>query len=530
MAHAGLRRTAITATLTVLASVTGVVGTTATAGAMPARDPAPAQREAITLPRPTTVTPASIASRPGYRMAGADGNVYAFGASYAGSEAGIPLHALVVGTASTPNSGYWLVARDGGVASFGDAHFYGSMGNKPLWAPIVGMAATPDGKGYWLVASDGGIFSFGDAKFHGSTGGKHLWAPIVGMASTASGNGYWLVASDGGIFSFGDAHFHGSTGGIHLWKPIVGMASTASGNGYWLAASDGGIFSFGDAHFRGSAGGLPLRAPVTAMAATPTGNGYWLVGADGGIFTYGDAPYNGSAFGHLDGWPVVGVDVQRVGVPYQPGATGYDISWPQCGGALPPPPHPVSIVGLNDGRMFTNNPCLSSEMAWAGGALSIYVNTSGLPSDNTSGVHGVHTCAVSDLSCRSYNWGRSAATFDITAAQQANSHASTWWLDVETTNSWNASTGANAEVIQGLIDGLRAEGFIVGIYSTSYQFGVIAGSNYAPRVPLWIPTGTMNEGDAPGFCSNSHTFGGGITWLTQWWSTTYDHDYACPKP
>ena len=29
--------------------------------------------------------------------------------------------------------------------------------------PIVGMAATPDGKGYWLVASDGGIFAFGDA-------------------------------------------------------------------------------------------------------------------------------------------------------------------------------------------------------------------------------------------------------------------------------------------------------------------------------------------------------------------------------
>ena len=25
------------------------------------------------------------------------------------------------------------------------------------------MAATPDGKGYWLVASDGGIFTFGDA-------------------------------------------------------------------------------------------------------------------------------------------------------------------------------------------------------------------------------------------------------------------------------------------------------------------------------------------------------------------------------
>jgi hypothetical protein len=30
------------------------------------------------------------------------------------------------------------------------------------------MAATPTGNGYWLVASDGGIFSFGDAHFHGS--------------------------------------------------------------------------------------------------------------------------------------------------------------------------------------------------------------------------------------------------------------------------------------------------------------------------------------------------------------------------
>ena len=36
--------------------------------------------------------------------------------------------------------------------------------------PIVGMAATPDGQGYWLVASDGGIFSFGDAPFYGSIG------------------------------------------------------------------------------------------------------------------------------------------------------------------------------------------------------------------------------------------------------------------------------------------------------------------------------------------------------------------------
>ena len=77
--------------------------------------------------------------------------------------------------------------------------------------------------GYWLVASDGGIFSFGDAAFFGSTGG-HLNKPIVGMAATPDGKGYWLVASDGGIFAYGDAAFYGSTGGMHLNQPIVGMA------------------------------------------------------------------------------------------------------------------------------------------------------------------------------------------------------------------------------------------------------------------------------------------------------------------
>jgi hypothetical protein len=43
------------------------------------------------------------------------------------------------------------------------------------------MAATPSGHGYWLVASDGGIFTFGDATFHGSTGNVHLNAPVVAM-------------------------------------------------------------------------------------------------------------------------------------------------------------------------------------------------------------------------------------------------------------------------------------------------------------------------------------------------------------
>ncbi len=126
-------------------------------------------------------------------------------------------------SSSSPTQGYWEVASDGGIFSFGDAQFYGSTGAMTLNKPIVGMASTPDGKGYWLVASDGGIFSFGDAQFYGSTGNIALNAPIVGMAADPSTGGYWLVASDGGIFSF-NAPFRGSAGNITLNAPIVGMA------------------------------------------------------------------------------------------------------------------------------------------------------------------------------------------------------------------------------------------------------------------------------------------------------------------
>jgi hypothetical protein len=50
-------------------------------------------------------------------------------------------------------------------------------------------AATSVSLGYWLVARDGGIFSGGDAAFFGSTGAIHLNRPIVGVAPTPSSNG-----------------------------------------------------------------------------------------------------------------------------------------------------------------------------------------------------------------------------------------------------------------------------------------------------------------------------------------------------
>jgi N-acetylmuramoyl-L-alanine amidase len=183
-------------------------------------------------------------------------------------------------------------------------------------APVVGVAATPDGGGYWLAASDGGIFSYGDAHFYGSTGSLHLNAPIVGMAAAPGGGGYWLVASDGGIFSYGDATFEGSAGSLHLNAPVVGMAATPGGKGYWLVGRDGGTFNYGNAAFDGSAGALDLSAPVTGMAATGDGGGYWLVARDGGVFTYGDARYFGSLGGTTLSGPVVGLAAAAGGAGY----------------------------------------------------------------------------------------------------------------------------------------------------------------------------------------------------------------------
>ena len=48
--------------------------------------------------------------------------------------------AAVVNAPSALSKGYWLVASDGGVFSFGDASFYGSMAGKPLAQPVVGIA------------------------------------------------------------------------------------------------------------------------------------------------------------------------------------------------------------------------------------------------------------------------------------------------------------------------------------------------------------------------------------------------------
>ncbi len=352
-----------------------------------------------------------------------------------------------------------------------------------------------------------------------------MHADAATKADPSAESGYRLAGQDGSVYSFG-ATYAGSAAGVRLAGTIVGIASTPR-FGYWLVASDGGVFGYGDAHFYGSAGSVRLAAPVVGMAATPSGRGYWLVASDGGVFGYGDARFHGSPAGKVRA-PVVGIAVQRTLDPYRPGTTGYDISWPQCGHPYPAPPHDITIVGVNGGRMYTRNPCLGSEAAWAGPSLTLYVNADGLPDDTTSGLYGPRgTCAVADLACRSYNYGRNAASYDVTYTRSLGIDSAMWWLDVEIGKPWRTDRlDANVEVIRGLLDGLRTYGYIVGIYSTNYQWGVITGGGYTPGTPIWVP-GAHNLTEAKQQCAPAHGFGGGTTWVTQW-TVVYDQDYACP--
>jgi hypothetical protein len=128
-----------------------------------------------------------------------------------------------------------------------------------LNARVLDLAMAPRGKGYWFVAADGGVFSFGNAPFHGSTGNIRLAAPVMSMTSATRQKGYWMVAADGGIFAF-NVPFEGSMPGVRALTgaPMVltvRMRALPSGKGYYLLAANGMVYAFGAAKNFGSAPG-----------------------------------------------------------------------------------------------------------------------------------------------------------------------------------------------------------------------------------------------------------------------------------
>ncbi len=225
-------------------------------------------------------------------------------------------------TPSPPSSGqqgYVWVNPAGGVVTYGNVSFEGDLytegytglsGSHPLPSPIVGAAALANGSGYYLVAADGSVYSFGAAPFLGSMYGRYTNGAITGIA-VAPGRGYYLVSANGSVWNF-DAPFFGSRRGLYTNGAITGIA-VAPGRGYYLVSANGSVWNF-DAPWFGSRRGLYTNGTITGIAVAP-GRGYYLVSSRGSVWNF-DAPFFGSLRVHPPVSSLTGIWLNTNGTAY----------------------------------------------------------------------------------------------------------------------------------------------------------------------------------------------------------------------
>ncbi len=241
--------------------------------------------------------------------------------------------------------------------------------------------------------------------------------------------------------------------------------------------------------------------------------------------------------------------------------TGYDVSHPQCDGPLPADASFV-VLGVNGGRVFAGNPCLDEQTAWAhqiSDAPAFYANTANpgpLVSEHwPSGQMYPRTCAsdypANDSVGCSYDYGWTAAedsynrayyaaleTYGAGAAQPDGD----WWLDVETSNSWQSlqdgptsadQARANAvAALQGAADYLAHEAGVrqVGFYSSFDQWQQITGGteDRFAAYPVWV-AGAGDRASAFDRCDPTQSFTGGPVELSQYREGAFDANVRCPK-
>ena len=236
---------------------------------------------------------------------------------------------------------------------------------------------------------------------------------------------------------------------------------------------------------------------------------------------------------------------------------GFDVSWPQCGDALPEA-FAFAIVGVNGGRVYTENPCLGpdgeqkGQLVWAGREVELYANT-GNPGPRDSGHWpdgqeeprpcgdaGADSNPDSADCAYVYGWNAAADSYrsaveGFVAAGWADPGAprlpwpTTWWLDVETANSWRMDWRLNVAALQGARDYLESVDVAsVGFYSTPLMWWRITGGTDAfAEHPAWH-AGADSLEDARRRCETDEAFTGGELVMVQWLEDGLDHDLRCP--
>lgn len=230
---------------------------------------------------------------------------------------------------------------------------------------------------------------------------------------------------------------------------------------------------------------------------------------------------------------------------------GYDISYPQCGAALPSYVA-FGIVGVNGGRVYSPNPCLApeeveqSQLAWAGREAELYANTANPGPERSDywpiGQDEPRACTADDrdsLDC-AYDYGWNAAADSYASALDAYKAlgwadadaerlpvANRWWLDVEVANSWRNDPARNVAALQGAAEYLASMGVAsVGFYSAPRMWQQITGGTDAfADHPSWT-AGASTLDQARAVCRASG-FTGGPVEMAQYFANGFDANHRC---
>jgi hypothetical protein len=250
--------------------------------------------------------------------------------------------------------------------------------------------------------------------------------------------------------------------------------------------------------------------------------------------------------------PVSSSDAAVRVIALPPTGAGVDISFPQCDRTSLiqlPPNVPFAIIGVNGGSANNVNPCFASEYNSAillGGITdqphaSVYVNT-GNPAlagvwwptrDQTQAgtkvVNPSGPCENLPGAACAYVYGYSMAQADYRRVSATLVRVPTlWWLDVETSNTWQTDVVANAASLSGMVDYFQSRQLDVGLYSTSYQWNRIAGATQASSnlagLPSWLAGGSF--AGAPADCEKSPLTPNGRVAMVQY-VMHLDNDYSC---
>ena len=237
---------------------------------------------------------------------------------------------------------------------------------------------------------------------------------------------------------------------------------------------------------------------------------------------------------------------------------GVDVSHPQCDAELPAD-RAFTIVGVNGGSATRENPCLAEQLEWAWGSngsvpeqpvTQLYLNTAnpgqvmGLVSTwPSSGDTPYGECDGENSPACSWRYGWERARESVTdifqpAARDAEvdslPSSYRWWLDVETSNTWQDGSddarARNRATLEGMVAYLDLRGAEVGVYSTGQQWAQIVGTVPADSplvgLPSWL-AGSTTLAQAVAECLQPPLVPGGRVALTQYVPDDLDRNHSC---